>query len=48
MVRFDAGDTIWWIGSRKLIGLLPQQPTVVAPGDVRHMIQLTTGFGVRF
>jgi hypothetical protein len=48
MLRFDAGDTIWWIGSRKLIGLLPQQPTVVAPGDVRHMIQLTTGFGVRF
>lgn len=48
MLRFDAGDTIWWIGSRKLFGLSPQQPTVVAPRDVRHTIQLTTGFAVRF
>jgi len=48
MLRFDAGDTIWWIGSRKLQGLIPQQPIVVAQGDVRHTIQLTTGFGFRF
>jgi len=46
MLRFDAGDTIWRIGSREVVGLLPQ-PTL-APEDVRHTIQLTSGFGLRF
>ncbi len=45
-LRFDMGDTIWRIGPRELIGLYQQN--VVAPGDIRHTIQLISGFGVRF
>jgi hypothetical protein len=48
MVRFDAGDTLTFIQARTLTGVSQQLPTVTAPGDFRHAIELAAGFGFRF
>ena len=48
MLRFDAGDTLAFIPDRTLIHFVPTLPTATGLGEVRHSIQLATGFGFRF